>query len=73
MKPVVGFQHTDYTEKGTDFRRIVCHIFVSHNLVLFTGWVMMTGQLLLFVIPVLMFGGFAFASVPAQDKYLGER
>lgn len=49
------------------------HVNYFGDLVLFTGWVLLTGQSWLLVIPVLMFGGFAFANVPAQDKYLAER
>lgn len=49
------------------------HVNYFGDLVLFTGWVMMTGQLFLLIIPVLMFGGFAFSNVPAQDRYLAER
>lgn len=49
------------------------HVNYFGDLVLFTGWAMMTGVPALFVIPVLMIGGFAFANVPAQDRYLAER
>lgn len=49
------------------------HVNYFGDIVLFTGWVMMTGVPALFVIPVLMIGGFAFANVPAQDRYLAER
>lgn len=49
------------------------HVNYFGDIVLFTGWAMMTGVPVLFVIPALMVGSFAFANVPAQDRYLAER
>jgi len=49
------------------------HINYFGDLVLFTGWVLMTGCPALLVIPLVMAAGFAFANIPAQDRYLAER
>lgn len=49
------------------------HVNYFGDLVLFTGWVMLTGEWGLAIIPLIMFGGFAFANVPAQDRYLSGR
>jgi len=55
------------------FFRYARHINYSGDLVLFTGWVLMTGRPVLLVIPALMMCGFVFVNVPAQDRYLEER
>ena len=49
------------------------HVNYFGDIVLFTGWVLMSGQPALLIIPVVMFGGFAFGNIPAQDRYLLER
>ncbi len=49
------------------------HINYFGDLVLFTGWVLMTGVPALLAIPVLMVFGFVFVNMPAQDRYLVER
>lgn len=49
------------------------HINYFGDEVLFTGWVLMTGELWLLVIPVLMACGFVLVNIPAQDRYLEER
>ncbi len=53
--------------------RLSRHVNYFGDIVLFTGWVLMSGQPALLIIPALMFGSFAFANVPAQDKYLADR
>lgn len=53
--------------------RFARHINYFGDLVLFTGWVMITGRAPLFVICLVMFCGFAFFNVPALDRYLAER
>ncbi len=49
------------------------HVNYFGDLVLFTGWALMTGRPWLLVIPLIMLGGFVFANVPGQDRYLSER
>jgi protein-S-isoprenylcysteine O-methyltransferase Ste14 len=49
------------------------HINYFGDVILFTGWALMTGRLALWVIPALMSAGFVFVNVPAQDRYLAER
>jgi protein-S-isoprenylcysteine O-methyltransferase Ste14 len=49
------------------------HINYFGDVVLFTGWVLMTGRPWLLVIPAMMVGGFVFANIPALDRYLEER
>jgi protein-S-isoprenylcysteine O-methyltransferase Ste14 len=49
------------------------HINYFGDVVLFTGWALMTGRPALLVIPALMLLGFAYVNVPAQDRYLAER
>ena len=40
---------------------------------MFTGWVLMTGQLGLLIIPVVMALLFIFGNIPALDRYLEDR
>jgi protein-S-isoprenylcysteine O-methyltransferase Ste14 len=49
------------------------HINYFGDLVLFTGWALMTGRAGLLVIPAIMVGGFVLVNIPAQDRYLAER
>jgi protein-S-isoprenylcysteine O-methyltransferase Ste14 len=49
------------------------HINYFGDMVLFTGWVLLTGRPALLSIPALMFCGFVFVNIPAQDRYLEER
>lgn len=49
------------------------HINYFGDLVLFSGWALMTGRPALLVVPALMVCGFVFVNVPAQDRYLAER
>jgi len=55
------------------FFRLSRHVNYFGDLVLFTGWVLVAGRPALLVIPALMFAGFAFANIPAQDRYLAGR
>ena len=49
------------------------HINYFGDVVLFTGWALMTGRPPLLVIPAIMVAGFALVNIPAQDRYLAER
>lgn len=49
------------------------HINYFGDVVLFTGWALMTGRSVLLAVPALMICLFAFVNVPAQDRYLAER
>ena len=42
------------------------------DLVLFTGWTLLAGNLWLLIVPALMYCGFAFLNGPALDRYLAE-
>jgi len=53
--------------------RYARHINYFGDEVLFTGWVLLTGQTALLVIPILMALGFFFGNIPALDRYLAER
>ena len=55
------------------FWALARHINYFGDLILFTGWALVTGRLVLLVVPVVMFLGFAYVNIPAQDKYLAER
>ena len=48
------------------------HINYFGDLVLFTGWALLTGYLGLLLIPLLMLCGFVFLNIPGQDRYLAE-
>jgi hypothetical protein len=54
------------------FFRYARHINYFGDMVLFTGWVLMTGRPVLLAMPTLMLCGFVFLNVPAQDRYLEE-
>tara|TARA_B100000315_G_scaffold257604_1_gene306996 strand:- start:30236 stop:30934 length:699 start_codon:yes stop_codon:yes gene_type:complete len=49
------------------------HINYFGDIVLFTGWALLTGYLALLTIPLLMLCGFVFLNIPGQDQYLAER
>jgi steroid 5-alpha reductase family enzyme len=53
--------------------RYAMHINYFGDVVLFAGWALLTGYLLLLVVPLLMLFGFVFVNIPALDHYLGER
>ncbi len=53
--------------------RYARHINYFGDEVLFTGWVLMTGQLGLLIIPVVMALLFIFGNIPALDRYLEDR
>jgi protein-S-isoprenylcysteine O-methyltransferase Ste14 len=53
--------------------RYARHINYFGDVVLFTGWVLITEFLPLLTVPALMIGGFIFLNIPAQDRYLAER
>jgi len=53
--------------------RYAMHINYFGDLVLFSGWVLLAGRLLLWIIPILMLLGFVFLNIPALDRYLAER
>jgi protein-S-isoprenylcysteine O-methyltransferase Ste14 len=53
--------------------RYARHINYFGDEVLFTGWVLMTGQLGLLIIPVIMALLFLFGNIPALDRYLEDR
>ncbi len=55
------------------FFRISRHVNYLGDLVLFTGWVLIAGRPWLLSVPAVMLAGFAFANIPAQDRYLAER
>jgi len=65
-------EHTGQLFTGGLFR-LAMHVNYFGDLVLFTGWVLLTGRWYFGVVPVLMFCGFAFANVPALDRYLAKR
>ncbi|MGA7613751.1 MAG: DUF1295 domain-containing protein [Thermoanaerobaculia bacterium] len=52
--------------------RLTRHPNYFGDLLLFTGWAMVAGNLWLLIIPLLMFCGFAFLNAPALDRYLAE-
>ena len=64
--------HQGHLYRG-GFWALARHINYFGDLILFTGWALVTGQPVLLVIPVAMFLGFALVNIPAQDKYLAER
>jgi protein-S-isoprenylcysteine O-methyltransferase Ste14 len=49
------------------------HINYFGDEVLFIGWVLITGQAWLLVVPAIMACGFVFVNIPALDRYLEER
>jgi steroid 5-alpha reductase family enzyme len=53
--------------------RYAVHINYFGDLVLFTGWVLLTRCWVLLAVPALMLLGFVFLNVPALDRYLAER
>ncbi|MGA7564423.1 MAG: isoprenylcysteine carboxylmethyltransferase family protein [Desulfobaccales bacterium] len=53
--------------------RYARHINYFGDVVLFTGWVLMTGQPGLLIIPVIMAFLFIFGNIPALDRYLKDR
>jgi len=53
--------------------RYTRHINYFGDEVLFTGWVLVTGQMELLIIPGIMAFGFLFENIPALDRYLEER
>ncbi len=55
------------------FFRLSRHVNYFGDLVLFTGWGLVTGRPALLAIPAVMVAGFVFANIPAQDRYLAER
>jgi steroid 5-alpha reductase family enzyme len=65
-------EHQDqlYTE---GLFRYAMHINYFGDLVLFTGWVLLTRRWVLLVVPGLMLLGFVFLNIPALDRYLAER
>lgn len=53
--------------------RYAAHINYFGDVVLFTGWAMLTVSLWAFAIPVFMAAGFIFFHIPALDTYLSQR
>ena len=49
------------------------HINYFGDVVLFSGWALLTGSLIFLVVPALILLLFAVLNVPAQDRYLAER
>ncbi len=49
------------------------HINYFGDLVLFTGWALLTARAVLLFIPVVMLWGFVVLNIPALDHYLAER
>jgi protein-S-isoprenylcysteine O-methyltransferase Ste14 len=49
------------------------HINYFGDLVLFTGWVLLTANPFLLAVPVLMLLGFVLLNIPALDRYLADR
>ena len=56
---------------GGLFRRAV-HINYFGDIVLFTGWALLTEALPLLVVPLLMAGGFVFFHIPTLDRRLSD-
>jgi len=52
---------------------IARHINYFGDVVLFSGWALLTGRLILLTVPAVMICLFAFINVPAQDRYLAGR
>jgi protein-S-isoprenylcysteine O-methyltransferase Ste14 len=65
-------QHQGQLYSGGLFRHAM-HINYFGDLLLFTGWVLLTRRWVLLVVPVLMLLGFVFLNIPALDRYLAER
>lgn len=53
--------------------RYAMHINYFGDVLLFAGWALLTGYLVLLVVPLLMSLGFAFLHIPTLDGYLAER
>lgn len=53
--------------------RYAIHINYFGDLVLFTGWVLLTARAVLLLVPVVMLWGFVILNIPALDHYLAER
>ena len=53
--------------------RYAMHINYFGDVVLFTGWALLTHYWLLLAVPALMLCGFIFLHVPTLDRYLAER
>lgn len=49
------------------------HVNYFGDVVLFTGWAILTGRPALLAVPAVMIALFALVNVPAQDRYLRER
>lgn len=69
-KQEAGHQGQLYTE---GLFRYAMHINYFGDLVLFTGWVLLTGRPVLLIVTVLMLFGFVYLNIPALDRYLAER
>ncbi len=59
-----------YTEGLFRFSR---HINYLGDLILFSGFAMITGRAWSFLIPLLMLGGFVFINIPTLDGYLARK
>lgn len=53
--------------------RYAVHINYFGDVVLFTGWALLTRCWILLVVPVLMLWGFVLLHIPTLDRYLAER
>jgi steroid 5-alpha reductase family enzyme len=53
--------------------RYAMHINYFGDVVLFSGWALLTARWILFAVPVFMLLGFAFLHIPTLDRYLAER
>lgn len=53
--------------------RYAMHINYFGDLVLFTGYALVTGRPLALLVPLLMVGGFVFLNIPTLDSYLKRR
>jgi len=65
-------QHRGKLYSGGLFRYAM-HINYFGDLLLFTGWALLTRCWVLLVVPVLMLLGFVFLIIPTLDHYLAER
>lgn len=57
----------------TGFARLSRHVNYFGDLVLFTGWALLSGSAIALLVPVVMLATFVFVHVPAQDRYLDRR
>lgn len=57
----------------TGWWSVARHVNYFGDVVLFTGWALLTGHSAFLIVPAVMVCLFSFVNVPAQDRYLDER